>query len=283
MQIVSTEQVLKEVLAQHKAGQIGFVPTMGALHEGHLALIKQSKELAAITVCSIFVNPTQFNDINDFNKYPVTPQQDIALLQSVGCDILFLPSVEEIYPKGLQSKTTYELGFLENILEGKYRPNHFQGVCQVVERLLQIVMPNYLLMGAKDYQQCMVIKQLLHQVMPFKNIELVIVPTVREVSGLAKSSRNMRLSQDEADKATALYRTLYSVMGQLQPGGLNTVMHQAEERLLQVGFEKVDYVAVVDANTLELITEWDGKRKLVILAAAFINGVRLIDNIIMTE
>src|SRR5690348_11900589 len=141
--------------------KIGFVPTMGALHDGHLALIEQSKSVDTTTVCSIFVNPTQFNDKKDFEKYPVTIENDIYLLEKSNTNILFLPSVDEIYPEGLATNFSYDLGFLETILEGFYRPGHFQGVCRVMDKLLNIVQPDDLFMGQKDYQQCMVIKRLI--------------------------------------------------------------------------------------------------------------------------
>ena len=138
---------------------IGFVPTMGALHPGHLSLIENCRQTAGSTVCSIFVNPTQFNDPADFAKYPVTIEQDLALLEAAGTDLVFLPAVEEIYPGGKPESRHYELGYLETVLDGAYRPGHFQGVCTVVERLLQIVEPDHLFLGQKDYQQCMVISR----------------------------------------------------------------------------------------------------------------------------
>ena len=144
-----------------KGKTIGFVPTMGALHAGHISLIKASKNENPITVCSIFVNPTQFNDPKDFEKYPVTIEKDIDMLKEAGCDVLFLPSVEEMYPEGIVTENHYDLGYLETILEGKFRPGHFQGVCMVMQRLLKIVSRIDLYLGQKDYQQCMVIKRLI--------------------------------------------------------------------------------------------------------------------------
>ena len=185
---------------------IGFVPTMGALHAGHISLIEQSREEAGITVSSIFVNPTQFNDSKDFEKYPVTTDSDINQLEATGCDVLFLPAVREIYPQGTSHLEHYELGYLETILEGKFRPGHFQGVCQVVERLLKMVQPHFLFLGQKDYQQCMVIKKMMVDL----NIKttLHIVPTQREANGLAMSSRNQRLNENARIKATAIFKAL---------------------------------------------------------------------------
>src|SRR5436190_4833396 len=174
---------------QKKDRQVGFIPTMGALHQGHISLIKSSKINEAITVCSIFVNPTQFNDRKDFNKYPATPENDIYLLEKADCDVLFMPSEREIYPDSF-NKTHYDLGYLETILEGKYRPGHFQGVCKVMDRLLHIVNPSHLYLGQKDYQQCMVIRKLIQIVGLSKSVEITVSSTLRENDGLAMSSCN---------------------------------------------------------------------------------------------
>jgi pantoate--beta-alanine ligase len=199
----------KYVDEQRKKGvKIAFVPTMGALHAGHIHLVKKAQQSQTITVCSIFVNPVQFNDPDDFAKYPVTLEKDILLLESVQCDILFLPSVEEIYPTGTTHLSRYDLGNLEKVLEGKYRPGHFQGVCAVVHRLLEIVMPDILYLGQKDYQQCLVIKKLIADAGLDSSIVLSIVPTQRENDGLAMSSRNMRLDSDNRKKAPAIYQSL---------------------------------------------------------------------------
>ncbi|MBI3882733.1 MAG: pantoate--beta-alanine ligase, partial [Sphingobacteriales bacterium] len=234
-----------------------------------------AKKQADVTVASIFVNPTQFNDINDFNKYPNTIEQDIYQLEKTGCDVLFLPSVDEIYPAG-NTTIHYEIGFLEGVLEGEFRPNHFQGVCQVVHRLLKIVAPTHLFLGQKDYQQCMVIKKLIEILhLP---VSLVICPTERETDGLAMSSRNMRLNEAERKTAISIYEALSLVKENLVPGRLNAIKEKATAYLLAKKF-KVDYVEIARADTLETIENWDGNTKLVLLAAAFLNEVRLIDNI----
>jgi pantoate--beta-alanine ligase len=251
---------------------IGFVPTMGALHKGHLSLIDYSKKNTGITVCSIFVNPTQFNDPNDFAKYPVTLEKDLLLLENAGCDVVFIPSVEEIYPAGMH-QNHFNIGYLENILEGKYRPGHFQGVCQVVHRLLEIVKPTILFLGRKDYQQCMVIKKMI--TISGWGIELFIVPIIREDAGLAMSSRNSRLSEKDRQSATAIYRSLQYLARVLQPGNHDKHINAAISMLTAAGFEKIDYVTIAHADTLENISVWD----VIGLVAAFISGVRLIDNI----
>ncbi|HWB92540.1 MAG TPA: pantoate--beta-alanine ligase, partial [Puia sp.] len=181
---------------QRAAGQkINFVPTMGALHAGHISLITISKNRPSLTVCSIFVNPTQFNDPKDFQKYPITIDKDILLLEHAGADVLFLPGIGELYPAGLEDLEHYDLGPLESLLEGKYRPGHFQGVCQVMQRLLNIVRPDDLFMGSKDYQQCMVVQRLLTLMDLPTNLHRC--PIVREPDGLAMSSRNVRLTPEQ--------------------------------------------------------------------------------------
>lgn len=258
---------------------VGFVPTMGALHHGHLSLIGMSKVKCDITVCSIFVNPTQFNDSKDFEKYPITIENDIRLLEQAQCDILFLPSANEIYPNGTALNTHYQLGFLETILEGKFRPNHFQGVCQVVHKLLDIVAPHVLFLGQKDYQQCMVIQQLIAST--GIKTQLIIGATLRESSGLAMSSRNMRLSDDAKNEAIIIYKSLQYIKQNINTVLPNTLIETVTNDLLKNGFTKVDYVAICNANTLESMTNIDKDLPKVALIAAFINGVRLIDNMLL--
>ena len=267
-------------IQRKKGDTIGFVPTMGALHAGHISLIETCRAKTRVTVCSIFVNPTQFNDPRDFQKYPITLEKDIYMLESAGCDVLFLPSVEEIYPGGINSVPHYDLGFLETILEGEYRPGHFQGVCMVVHRLLDIVQPDELFLGQKDYQQCMVITKLTEIISLKNNITINICPTLREPDGLAMSSRNMRLNSEERKKATTIFQSLEFIKSHLKPGPLTQLKDKATSLLLEKGF-KVDYLAIADANNLSPVDNWDGKQKCVALAAAFLNEVRLIDNIQM--
>lgn len=279
MILLKTASDLSHFLTTKKARSLqkGFVPTMGALHEGHLNLVKHSKENDNITVASIFVNPTQFNDPQDFTRYPVTLEKDAYLLEKAGCDILFLPSVTEVYPSGLQLKHPYNLGYIENLLEGKYRPGHFQGVCQVVHRFLELVQPTNLYLGQKDYQQCMVIRQLIQ--LTALPVQVQIVPTMREPSGLAMSSRNLRLSAQEKEAAAVIYRRLLMIQAVLQPGSLDSLVAEATAAILAAGFDKIDYVTIADATSLVPVTDWDGQSRLVALVAAFIGGVRLIDNL----
>jgi pantoate--beta-alanine ligase len=270
-------------IQQEKGRTAGFVPTMGALHKGHISLLTTASQQHPVTVCSIFVNPTQFNDPKDFEKYPVTIEEDIRLLEEAGCDVLFLPSVKEMYPGGTGQAglaTPYDLGYLETVLEGKFRPGHFQGVCMVVHRLLEMVQPQGLYLGQKDYQQCMVITRLVELMGESKNITVTICPTLREADGLAMSSRNMRLNETERKQAVTISKTLSRIKDKIQPGDLSAIKKEAVATLEENGF-KVDYVEVASAKDLSLIDHWDGKQSLVALIAAFMNEVRLIDNMIV--
>jgi pantoate--beta-alanine ligase len=274
---------LARYLEQERKKQqtIGFVPTMGALHQGHLDLITQCRQQTDITVCSIFVNPTQFNNVADYEKYPNTPEQDIGKLESIDTDILFLPSIAEMYARGTASLEQYDLGYLETVLEGQYRPGHFQGVCQVMSRLLAMVMPDQLFMGQKDYQQCMVVSRLIElQQFPVK---LVTCPTIREADGLAMSSRNMRLLPEDRKKAVTIYQCLLYIKKHLHNHPWEQLKTEAEAMLTQQGFT-VDYVALAKAENLDIITAGrPAATPLVALIAAFLHDVRLIDNLIVTD
>lgn len=256
---------------------IGFVPTMGALHRGHISLIERSEVENEVTVCSIFVNPAQFSNAEDLQKYPVTIEQDINALEKAGCDLLFLPSVIEMYPAD-EKPDHYDLGYLENILEGKFRPDHFQGVCRIVDKLLAAVKPNVLYLGRKDYQQCMVIKQMM-QARNYK-AALRICDTVREPDGLAMSSRNLRLDPAERDQAVKIIESLMLIKNKLRPGNLSEIKNDATLFLEKNGY-KVDYAEIANAETLISADEWNGKTKNVALVAAYINDIRLIDNLVL--
>jgi pantoate--beta-alanine ligase len=268
-----------DVQRQNKKS-IGFVPTMGALHNGHISLIDICKKKNSITICSIFVNPTQFNDLKDYEKYPITIEKDIAMLEAAGCDMLFLPSVKDIYPDGVKPRMHYDLGFLEKVFDGEYRPGHFQGVCMVVHRLLEIVMPDNLYLGQKDYQQCMVITRLTELIGLENRIHVNVCPTLRESDGLAMSSRNMRLSEEERKIAPIIHQSLNHIKHNLKTGDTTIVKLEAKLMLEKAGL-KVDYIEIADAKNLALVTNWDGQQKLVLLVAAFLNQVRLIDNIVL--
>jgi pantoate--beta-alanine ligase len=259
---------------------INFVPTMGALHQGHISLINRAKEKKSLTVCSIFINPTQFTDTTDFEKYPITIEKDIFQLEKLQCDVVFLPTVTEIYPSGHLLKEKYELGCLEDMLEGKFRPGHFQGVCQVVHRLLNIVQPDKLFLGQKDYQQVMVITKLV-ELLHLK-LKIVLCPTLREPDGLAMSSRNIRLKPDERIIASKIFAVLSMIKNEITGGNLNVIKEKAIAELITSGF-KVDYIEIADAGNLKPQDKWNSKTDLVALAAAYLNDVRLIDNLIIIK
>ena len=262
---------------REKGKKIGFVPTMGALHNGHLSLISTSRQSNDITVCSIFINPTQFNNPDDLKNYPVTTSKDVEQLVGRRCDVLFLPSVDEVYPSSLVKKK-YQIGEIENRLEGYYRPGHFQGVCQVVDRLLEIVQPHNLYMGQKDYQQCMVIKKLLQLTGRENEVNLVIVSTMRENDGLAMSSRNLRLDEKQRKLATSIFEELSYVKANIHQQPFDVLKDRATEHLIQKGF-KVDYIEIANANDLSPAN--NDSNKLVILAAATTGDIRLIDNLVL--
>lgn len=262
--------------------KLGFVPTMGALHNGHISLINASKKTNDITVCSIFVNPAQFNNTVDFDKYPITIEQDISQLEEVGCDVLFLPSVEEIYPDGLSLEKNYNLGKLEKILEGEFRPGHYQGVCMVVDRLLTIVMPDNIFLGQKDFQQCMVITKLIELIGLKGKIKITICSTLREMDGLAMSSRNMRLDENERRRAPAIFQALSFIKKKVDKISPTLIKKQAVDMLEEAGF-KVDYVEIADSVTLKTIEEWTDSKKTIALIAAYDNEIRLIDNMLLFD
>jgi len=265
---------------RHDGKKIGFAPTMGALHPGHLSLVSQAKKQNDIVVTSLFVNPTQFNDPEDFKKYPVTIESDILLFENAGVDVLFLPSVTDVYSQGINNLEQYELGFLETILEGKFRPGHFQGVCQVMRRLLEFVLPDNLYIGQKDYQQSMVIIKLTELLGLDKKIMVHICPTLREKDGLAMSSRNTRLGPHDRVTATTIFAALRHIKENIKPGHTKAIKDEAKSMLEQKGFT-VDYIEVANVNTLQPVENWDGKERIVALAAAFLSKVRLIDNMVV--
>lgn len=284
MLIIKNKKELDNQLnkARVKELSIGFVPTMGALHEGHLSLMRQSKKATKLTVCSIFINPTQFNDPADFEKYPSTIEADIQLLLSVKCDVLFLPSVNEMYPDGTALIPTNNFGFLAETLEGEFRPGHFDGMAHIVEQLLLAVKPDFLFMGQKDYQQAMIVRAMILQ--KEINTELVVCPIKREADGLAMSSRNVRLDNASRLAAVTLSKCLKKMKSAIQK---NQAIESAS--LIEVGKNtlakepafKVEYIAWRDANDLGKFDSLSPHQSSVLLVAAWIGGVRLIDNMVV--
>lgn len=257
--------------------RIGFVPTMGALHRGHISLMEKAGQDNDFSVCSIFVNPAQFNNPADLLKYPITLEEDINKLEKCGCDLLFLPAAKEMYPPD-EIPAQYDLGTLENILEGKYRPGHFQGVCRIVDKLLAAVMPDVMYLGRKDYQQCLVINKMMTD--RGYETKLQICETVREDDGLAMSSRNLRLDAEQRKLAVNITESLMIIKKGMKAGSLSSIKNEARAFLEKHEF-KVDYTEIADAETLELQDTWDGSKKTVALVAAYLNDIRLIDNVVL--
>jgi len=266
---------------KHAGKTIGFVPTMGALHDGHLALVIQSLNENDYTVCSIFVNPTQFNDPKDLEAYPRTLENDSLLLENAGIQVLFYPDTNEMYPEGLQTPVTYDLDGLDNVMEGEHRPGHFQGVVSIVRRLLELVNPDRLYMGQKDFQQFTIIG---HMIKKWKfPVDLIVCPTIRESNGLAMSSRNQRLDNEMKQKAGLIYEVLLEVKERF--------LHQESSSELETfacsifakeGF-KVEYFSIVDGYSLKHVDNIFQTNYAVACTALWVGGVRLIDNLIICE
>ena len=257
---------------------VGFVPTMGALHEGHLDLVEKAKSACDLAVASIFVNPTQFNDRKDLDVYPRTPEQDVSALIRAGCDALLMPPVEEIYPPGVDLTVNLDFGTLDKVMEGVFRPGHFKGMATVVKRLLDIVQPDQLLMGQKDFQQLSIVRDMLAQL--HSPIQLVMCPTVREPDGLAMSSRNMRLTPEMRAIAPIIYQVLQEAKMAFKTESATTIKARAMEKLASAGLEP-EYFELVDGITLQSVENWDDASFVVACTAAFAGSVRLIDNIVL--
>lgn len=272
------ESLQKYLLVLRERNQdIGFVPTMGALHDGHLKLVSRSVADNDVTVCSIFVNPTQFNNPSDLKKYPRMTDKDIVLLKKVNCDIVFIPSVEDIYPE--PDETNYDFGKLESVMEGKFRPGHFKGVAMVVKRLFEIVDPDNAYFGLKDYQQYLVIKALVKQF----NLRVNIVgcPTVREKEGLAMSSRNLRLTENQNNAASVIYKKLKFIKDNFDKKSVSEWKNWFSNEINNNPELQLEYIEIVNANNLEPLSEKNTGTPKVACAAVYAGDVRLIDNILI--
>ena len=264
--------------ARRAGSAIGLVPTMGALHEGHLALVSASRARCAVTVASLFVNPTQFGPGEDFTAYPRDEEADRVKLEQAGCDVLFAPDAAEIYPRPLLTGVT--VAGLSDGMEGRFRPGHFAGVATIVAKLLMIAQPSHAFFGEKDYQQLLVVRRLVEDLdIP---VRIEAVPTLREPDGLAMSSRNRYLTPVERGIAPTLYRSLSDLAAEVADGRADcaAAAARATERLRQAGFDSVDYIIVADAATLAPLARVTGPAR--ILGAARIGRTRLIDNIAVT-
>jgi len=282
VKIFRTKQELQHELAgiRQQNQVITLVPTMGALHEGHLSLINYAKPLTDITVCSIFVNPTQFNDPKDLEKYPRPIENDIALLESVGCDILFMPTVEEMYPEN-DPQWHIDLGNLDQIWEGEHRPGHFQGVTQIVFKLFDLVKPNQACFGQKDFQQVMVIQRMID----IKNldIKLLICPIIRSEAGLALSSRNARLSEEGKENALTLITALRFIQDNLKQKSVAELLDGAKAIIASNPAVELEYLSICETSTLAPVENIESGKDYVALIAAWVEKVRLIDNILLSR
>ncbi len=278
MVIFSEPKGLRDyLLAQRKEGKrIGFVPTMGALHNGHLSLVGKAKSSCDIAVVSIFVNPTQFNDSSDLEKYPRHVEADCDLLKSVDCDVVFLPKVEHIYPEGTKDTRTYDYGLLTSVMEAESRQGHFDGVITVVRKFLQMVAPDAAFFGQKDFQQLAIIRHMVRS----EGIPTTIVSCeiIREKDGLAMSSRNERLSDEGRRISKLLSKCLFKVDELRLTKSIEEVQKWIEDQFDSEPLAKLEYFCVSDAQTLEPCSSWRDAFEMVCCIAVFVGEVRLIDN-----
>ena len=277
MKLIQTISELRtELEAFRKEGKtIGLVPTMGALHAGHASLVKRAVAENDVVVVSDFVNPTQFNDQNDLLKYPRTLEADCALLESCGATLAFAPSVEEIYPEPDPRQFSYPP--LDTVMEGKFRPGHFNGVCQIVSKLFLMVEPDRAYFGEKDFQQLAIIREMVRKY-PF-NIQIVGCPIVREEDGLALSSRNARLTPEQRKEALQISRALFASVDFGRSRILRETKEYVEECIRRAPGLELEYFEIVDGNTLQPVKAWDESNYIVGCMAAYCGDVRLIDNI----
>ncbi|HRG69480.1 MAG TPA: pantoate--beta-alanine ligase [Saprospiraceae bacterium] len=280
MQLYTTVRNLQKSISQNKQNgqKIAFVPTMGALHAGHLSLVKKAKQHADLVVVSIFINPSQFNNQQDLLKYPRMLEQDAYLLEQIDCEILFVPLASEVYPAGLNPELKLELGILDQVLEGEFRPGHFKGMLEVVYRLLDIVQPDILIMGQKDFQQFTLVFNMIRQLkIP---VQLIIGETLRESDGLAMSSRNMRLSAEMRKIVPIIYQVLLELKNQLYISEIDDLLSRELEKLNASGLI-TDYLRIVDGISLEPVLNPKNHDCIVACVACWAGDVRLIDNLVL--
>lgn len=278
MKTVNKLADLQNEISQVKArgGKVGFVPTMGALHAGHLHLVERCKAENDFCVVSVFVNPTQFNNPEDLEKYPRTPEKDCELLESAGCDLVFLPEVSEMYPE--PDTRVFDFGTLDKVMEGKMRPGHFNGVAQVVSKLFDMVTPEVAYFGEKDFQQVAIIRAMVeHLNYP---VRIIQVPIVREESGLALSSRNMRLSAQQKEEAVSISKTLYASFQAQGRESVAETIRSVVETINAVPSLETEYFEIVDGDTLQPVDDWNDSPYIVGCITVYCGDVRLIDNII---
>ena len=272
--VADLQQLVTEAKAQGK--KVGFVPTMGALHEGHLFLVRKCKDENEVCVVSIFVNPTQFNNPEDLEKYPRTPENDCRLLESAGCDLVFMPEVSEMYPQ--PDTREFHFGPIGEVMEGKMRPGHFNGVAQVVSKLFDMVTPDQAYFGEKDFQQVAIIREMVRQLQ--SPVKIIQVPIVREESGLALSSRNMRLTDEQRRQAVAISRTLFASKDAIADMSVAETIDAVVAAINAVPSLETEYFEIVDGDTMQPVQNWEDSEYIVGCITVYCGEVRLIDNII---
>lgn len=278
MQIITTVSKLKEKLDFYRSQQktVGLVPTMGALHAGHISLVSRCVNENDVCVVSDFVNPTQFNDKSDLAAYPRKPEEDAALLREAGCTVLFMPSVEEMYPE--PDTREFHFGALEQVMEGPYRPGHFNGVAQIVSKLFYAVEPDKAYFGEKDFQQIAIIRSMVKQL--DLKLEIVSCPIIREEDGLAMSSRNARLNPEERKKAVLISKYLFESRTFAENKTLAETKAFVEDSIQAEPVFRLDYYEIVDGITLQPVRNWEDSSYVVGCIAVYCGAVRLIDNIV---
>lgn len=281
MKIIHTISELKAHLDEYKSLRqpIGLVPTMGALHDGHIRLVERCVQENAVCVVSVFVNPTQFNDKNDLVSYPRTPEQDAEMLRKAGCKYVFMPSAEEMYPE--PDTRIFDFGPLEKVMEGSFRPGHFNGVAQIVSKLFDAVMPDRAYFGEKDFQQLAIIRKMNKDLQ--YPIEIVPCPIVREKDGLAMSSRNRRLSSEEREKAPQIAELLFKSTTFVATKSISDTISFVTQGLAKDPVFRLDYFEIVDGETLQPVENWEDSSYIVGCIAIFCGPVRLIDNVVYKQ
>ncbi len=275
IQIAKTKSELQDMIKAANASSVGFVPTMGALHEGHMSLVNRAVEENDLVVASVFVNPTQFNDKDDLARYPRTPEADIAMLEQAKCNIVFMPSVEEMYPE--EDTRVFDFGPLQSTMEGRFRPGHFNGVAQIVSKLFFAVEPDKAYFGEKDFQQVAIVRQMVKQL--GLGVQIVACPIVREESGLAKSSRNTLLTPEQRKKAALISQTLFASVEKAGQMNVAELRDWVTAAFVSDSEFKLDYFEIVDGNSLMSVNDWNDSDYVVGCIAIYCGKIRLIDNI----
>lgn len=266
---------LQAYIKEKAAKSVGFVPTMGALHDGHISLITRCVAENDLCVASVFVNPTQFNDKADLERYPRTPEADCAMLQAAGCDVVFMPTVQEMYPE--EDTRQFNFGSLETVMEGKYRPGHFNGVAQIVSKLFDAVQPHKAYFGEKDFQQVAIIRAMVKQLN--YPIQIIACPIIREESGLARSSRNTLLTDEQRKKAALIAQVLTKSTTFVHSKSVSATIDWVEEQFKDDAEFRMDYYEIVDGNSLQPVQNWEDSEFIVGCIAVYCGKIRLIDNI----